>query len=251
MLTKRIIPCLDIKDGRTVKGIRFKGLRDAGDPVELGQRYAKEGADELVFLDISASLEKRETLRSLVDRISKAIDIPFTVGGGIRSVQDARVLLRAGADKITINSAALKHPELITELSEAFGAQCVVVAIDARNTSDGWEVYALGGTQPTGRNLFEWALQAQSLGAGEILFTSMNQDGTKDGYANDALKEMSELLHIPVIASGGAGKLEHFATALNTGKADAVLAASVFHFEQIGIQELKTYLQQQDIAIRP
>lgn len=250
MLTKRIIPCLDIKDGRTVKGINFKGLRDAGDPVELGARYAKEGADELVFLDITASLDKRETLRALVERIAETIDIPFTVGGGIKSVEDAKALLRAGADKVTVNSAALKRPELIRELAEAFGSQCVVLAIDAKEVDGMWEVHSLGGSTPTGRDLFEWATEAEDLGAGEFLFTSMNQDGTKDGFANEALAQLSSLVHVPVIASGGAGTKQHFADAILSGRADAVLAASVFHFEEIGIPELKTYLKEQSIAIR-
>lgn len=250
MLTKRIIPCLDIKDGRTVKGINFKGLRDAGDPVELGARYAKEGADELVFLDITASLDKRETLRALVERIAETIDIPFTVGGGIKSVEDAKALLRAGADKVTVNSAALKRPELIRELADAFGSQCVVLAIDAKEVDGRWEVHSLGGSVPTGRDLFEWAQEAEGLGAGEFLFTSMNQDGTKDGFANEALARLSAQAGVPVIASGGAGTKQHFADAIRSGRADAVLAASVFHFDEIGITELKTYLKQQSIAIR-
>jgi len=250
MLTKRIIPCLDIMNGRTVKGINFKGLRDAGDPVALAKRYAEEGADELVFLDITASIDKRKTLVQLVERIALAIDIPFTVGGGIGSVEEARNILRAGADKITLNSAALKRPALIKELATVFGSQCVVVAIDSKEQDGLWEVYSHGGSRRTGKDLIEWAVTAEGLGAGEFLFTSMNQDGTEAGFANRALAELSEKVSVPVIASGGAGTMEHFKDAINLGKADAVLAASVFHFDRISIQELKDFLSKENICIR-
>lgn len=250
MLTKRIIPCLDIKDGRTVKGINFKDLADAGDPVELAERYAREGADELVFLDISATEEKRRTLAELVYHVAEKVNIPFTVGGGISSVEDVAMLLRAGADKISVNSAAVKRPELINELASRFGSQCVVVAIDAKNVNGKWLVHLVGGKVPTEVDLFEWALEVQERGAGEILFTSMDHDGTKNGFANEALSKLSEMLHIPVIASGGAGTKEHFKDTFNEGKADAALAASVFHYGEIPIPELKSYLKKEQIAIR-
>ena len=250
MLTKRIIPCLDVKDGRTVKGVNFVSLRDAGDPVELAQRYAQEGADELVFLDISASEEKRKTLAQLVRDVAQAIDIPFTVGGGISSVEDVGVLLDNGADKVSINSAAVRRPELISELAQRFGTQCIVVAIDAKQIKDEWVVHLVGGKVPTERRLFEWATEAVERGAGELLFTSMDHDGTKQGFANAALKKLSETVSFPVIASGGAGEMTHFVDTFVQGNADAALAASVFHFKEIGIPELKTYLNQHQIPVR-
>ena len=250
MLTKRIIPCLDVKDGRTVKGVNFVSLRDAGDPVELAQRYAQEGADELVFLDISASEEKRKTLAQLVRDVAQAIDIPFTVGGGISSVEDVGVLLDNGADKVSINSAAVRRPELISELAQRFGTQCIVVAIDAKQIEDEWVVHLVGGKVPTERRLFEWASEAVERGAGELLFTSMDHDGTKQGFANAALKKLSETVSVPVIASGGAGEMTHFVDTFVQGNADAALAASVFHFKEIGILELKTYLDQHQILVR-
>ena len=250
MLTKRIIPCLDVKDGRTVKGVNFVSLRDAGNPVELAQRYAQEGADELVFLDISASEEKRKTLAQLVRHVAQAIDIPFTVGGGISSVEDVGVLLDNGADKVSINSAAVRRPELISELAQRFGTQCIVVAIDAKQIEDEWVVHLVGGKVPTERRLFEWATKAVARGAGELLFTSIDHDGTKLGFANAALKKLSETVSVPVIASGGAGEMTHFVDTFVQGNADAALAASVFHFKEIGIPELKTYLNQHQIPVR-
>jgi cyclase len=242
VLTKRIIPCLDIKDGRTVKGTNFVNLRDAGDPVELAASYARQGADELVFLDISATNEKRKTLADLVKRIAQHVTIPFTVGGGIQSVEDVAPLLEAGADKISINSSAVKRPELINELALAFGTQCVVVAIDARKVLNQWIIHTHGGSMPTDKKLFSWAHEAQERGAGEILFTSMDHDGTKAGFAVDALAKLHELLSIPVIASGGAGNEMHFLEAFRIGKADAALAASIFHYQEVAIQDLKKFL---------
>lgn len=250
MLTKRIIPCLDIKDGRTVKGVNFVDLRDAGDPVELAARYTEEGADEVVFLDISATEQKRKTLAELVLKVAAALDIPFTVGGGIGSVEDAKILLRNGADKVSINSAAVRRPELINELAEAFGSQCVVVAIDAKKIDGKWRVHLVGGKVPTPIDLFDWAKEAAARGAGEILFTSMDHDGTKEGFANDALAELSTAINIPIIASGGAGEIKHFTEAFQNGKADAALAASVFHFGEIPIPELKKSLYRKNISIR-
>ena len=250
MLTKRIIPCLDVKDGRTVKGVNFVSLRDAGDPVELAQRYAQEGADELVFLDISASEEKRKTLAKLVRDVAQAIDIPFTVGGGISSVADVGILLDNGADKVSINSAAVRRPALIRELAQRFGTQCIVVAIDAKQLNNEWIVHLVGGKVPIERRLFEWAQEAVDNGAGELLFTSMDHDGTKQGFANKALKQLSELVSVPIIASGGAGEMTHFVDTFVEGNADAALAASVFHFKEIGIPELKTYLDQHQITVR-
>lgn len=250
MLTKRIIPCLDVKDGRTVKGVNFVSLRDAGDPIELAQRYAQEGADELVFLDISASEEKRKTLAKLVRDVAQAIDIPFTVGGGISSVADVGILLDNGADKVSINSAAVRSPALIRELAQRFGTQCIVVAIDAKQLNNEWIVHLVGGKVPTERRLFEWAQEAVDNGAGELLFTSMDHDGTKQGFANNALKQLSELVSVPIIASGGAGEMTHFVDTFVEGNADAALAASVFHFKEIGIPELKTYLDQHQISVR-
>lgn len=250
MITKRIIPCLDIKDGRTVKGVNFVQLRDAGDPVALAAEYAKQGADELVFLDISATNENRDTLRHLVEEVAKHIDIPFTVGGGIRSVGDVTALLESGADKISINSSAVKSPDLIDVLAKQFGAQCIVVAIDARKVGNQWLVHTHGGTKPTDKKLFSWAKECQERGAGEILFTSMDHDGTKNGFANEALLKLNQLLTIPIIASGGAGRKEDFLETFVIGKADAALAASVFHFGEIKIPELKSYLKSNGILIR-
>ncbi|HTJ48548.1 MAG TPA: imidazole glycerol phosphate synthase subunit HisF [Cyclobacteriaceae bacterium] len=250
MLTKRIIPCLDIKDGRTVKGINFVNIRDAGDPVELGALYAQQGADELVFLDISATNEERKTFASLVKDIAKHINIPFTVGGGISSVKDVAPLLEAGADKVSVNSAAVRNPQLLDELSKAFGAQCIVLAIDARKIDNQWTVHTHGGKQSTDKRLFTWAKEGQERGAGEILFTSMDHDGTKAGFAIDPLSKLHELLQIPVIASGGAGNMGHFIDAFVLGKADAALAASIFHFGEIKIPELKSFLKQKNITIR-
>ncbi|MBX9892342.1 MAG: imidazole glycerol phosphate synthase subunit HisF [Chitinophagaceae bacterium] len=251
MLTKRIIPCLDIKDGRTVKGTNFVNLRDAGDPVELGALYAQQGADELVFLDITATVEKRKTLSELVNKIAHHINIPFTVGGGISSVEDVQVLLQNGADKISVNTAAFKKPDLIHELANEFGSQCVVLAIDTRLEDDGqWYVYLNGGRTKTAMLCVDWAKQAVDLGAGEILLTSMNHDGTKQGFALEITRTLSELLPVPVIASGGGGAMEHFTDVFTTGKADAALAASIFHFKEIGIPELKQYLKQEGISVR-
>lgn len=250
MLTKRIIPCLDIKNGRTVKGVNFVDLKDAGDPVELAKKYAETGADELVFLDISATEERRATLIDLVRKVAAAVNIPFTVGGGISSVADVDVLLRNGADKISINSSAVKNPDLINEISAKYGSQCVVVAIDAKQIDGNWIVHLVGGKVPTELNLFDWAKEVELRGAGEILFTSMNNDGTKNGFANDTLAKLSEIVNIPIIASGGAGTMEHFAETFINGKADAALAASVFHYQEIEIQELKLFLKEKEISIR-
>lgn len=250
MLTKRIIPCLDIKDGRTVKGVNFVNIRDAGDPVELGSLYARQGADELVFLDISATSEGRKTFASLVRDIARHINIPFTVGGGIGSVADVAPLLEAGADKVSVNSAAVNNPRLIDELSRAFGAQCIVLAIDARKIDNALIVHTHGGKKPTDKKLFTWAKEGQERGAGEILFTSMDHDGTKNGFAIDALSKLHGLLNIPVIASGGAGNMGHFVEAFVLGKADAALAASIFHFGEIKIPDLKSFLKGSQISIR-
>lgn len=251
MLAKRIIPCLDVQDGRTVKGVNFVNLTDAGDPVELAARYSDEGADELLFLDITASHEKRKTLVELVERVARSVNIPFTVGGGVSSVNDAYALLQAGADKVSVNSSAIKNPQLLSDIAQRFGSQCVVLAVDARlDTKGRWEVYINGGRIPTGKTLFSWALEGQERGAGEILFTSMNHDGTKNGFANDALLLLNRQLSIPVIASGGAGAMNHFADAFLIGQADAALAASVFHYNLISIRELKEYLRQCSISIR-
>lgn len=250
MLAKRIIPCLDIKDGRTVKGVNFENLRDAGDPVELAALYAEQGADELVFLDITATHENRKTLYTLVEQVASRINIPFTVGGGIGALADVGVLLNNGADKISINSAAVRDPTLISQIADKYGNQCIVVAIDARWETDKWIVYLNGGRLSTGIELFAWAAEAERLGAGEILFTSMDHDGTKEGFAVDALRQMSQTVNIPVIASGGAGTTEHFADAFTTGLADAALAASIFHFKEISIPDLKHFLDTQHISIR-
>lgn len=251
MLTKRIIPCLDIKDGRTVKGTNFLELRDAGDPVELAQRYCVEGADELVFLDITASHEKRKTLAHLVREIATHINIPFTVGGGIYSTDDVSVLLENGADKISVNTAAVLTPGLIDELSKQFGSQCIVVAIDVRRVGNEWIVVTHGGRKPTERNAIEWAKEVTGRGAGEILLTSMDHDGTKQGFAVELTKKITESVPVPVIASGGAGTMEHFSEVFKLGNADAALAASIFHFREIPIPELKRYLLKEKIAVRP
>lgn len=250
MLSKRIIPCLDIKDGRTVKGTNFLNLRDAGDPVDLAELYAKEGADELVFLDITATHEGRKTFAELVQRIAERINIPFTVGGGISTVDDVQVLLRNGADKVSINSAAVRNPQLIADLAAKFGSQCVVVAIDAKCIEGKWVVHLNGGRIPTDFEFFSWAKRAQELGAGEILFTSMDHDGVHEGYANETLAELSEMLSIPVIASGGAGNMMDFYDTFTKGKADAALAAGVFHFGEIRIPGLKQFLKDKGVAVR-
>jgi cyclase len=250
MLTKRIIPCLDIKNGRTVKGINFLDLKDAGDPIELAQKYSDEGADELVFLDISATEEQRKTLVDLVRKVAATINIPFTVGGGISSVNDVEILLKNGADKIAINSSAVKNPNLINDLALNFGSQCVVVAIDAKQIEGIWKVHLVGGKIPTDLDLFEWAKEVELRGAGEILFTSMDNDGTKNGFANEALAQLSRTVNIPIIASGGAGSIEHFIDVFEIGKADAALAASVFHYQEIEIRDLKTALKNKSIPIR-
>lgn len=251
MLTKRIIPCLDIKNGRTVKGVRFENIRDAGDPVELAKWYAEQGADELVFLDITATNEERKTFAELVRDIARHIDIPFTVGGGISAVADVEVLLQAGADKVSINSAAIRNPQLVEDLAKRFGSQCVTVAIDTKYTeATGWKVYARAGTVETEHATVDWAKKVVELGAGEILLTSMNNDGTKAGFALDITKAVSEAVSVPVIASGGAGTKEHFADAFQEAQADAALAASLFHFRELDIPDLKTYLKTEGIAVR-
>ncbi|MFM9947556.1 MAG: imidazole glycerol phosphate synthase subunit HisF [Saprospiraceae bacterium] len=250
MLSKRIIPCLDIKDGRTVKGINFVNLRDAGDPVELGQRYSEAGADELVFLDITATHENRKTLAALAREVAKNLNIPFTIGGGISSVADAGALLEAGADKISVNSAAVRRPELLEDLAKAFGSQFVVIAIDARQVENDWIVYLNGGRIATERRLFDWAKESEARGAGEILFTSMNHDGAKTGFACAPMARLADSVSIPIIASGGAGTMAHFLEVFTTGKADAGLAASIFHFGEIGIGELKGYLQEHGVTVR-
>ena len=250
MLAKRIIPCLDVKDGRTVKGTNFVNLREAGDPVELGRAYSEQGADELVFLDITASHEGRKTFTDMVARVARELSIPFTVGGGINELADVARMLDAGADKVSVNSAALRNPQLVGDIASHFGSQVCVVAIDARCTDGQWECFLNGGRVPTGRGLFDWAREVADRGAGEILFTSMNHDGVKQGFANDALARLSDELPIPVIASGGAGAMQHFADAFTIGRADAALAASVFHFGEIAIPELKQYLRAQGICVR-
>lgn len=250
MVSKRIIPCLDIKDGRTVKGVNFVGLQDAGDPVELADRYSREGADELVFLDITATKEKRKTLVELVEKVARKVNIPFTVGGGISSVEDVNMLLRAGADKVSINSSAVKNPELIRELANKFGSQCIVLAVDAKLIDQQWKVFLVGGRVQTELDLFDWIKKGVSLGAGEILFTSMDHDGTKNGFANETLKKISEMVKVPVIASGGAGTIEHFCDTFVLGKADAALAASVFHYKEIEIKDLKIELNKNGVNVR-
>ena len=250
MLTKRIIPCLDIQNGRTVKGVNFINLIDAGDPVELAKKYADSGADELVFLDISATLEERKTTLEMVLHVAEQVNIPFTVGGGISSIEDVDALLKCGADKVSINSSAIKRPALINELSNKFGSQCIVIAIDAKQVDGQWKVHLAGGSIPTELDLFEWAKDVEERGAGEILFTSMNNDGTKNGFANDALLKLSEELNIPIIASGGAGNVQHFVDTFKDGKSDAALAASVFHFGEIEIVDLKKELRNNNIEVR-
>lgn len=250
MLARRIIPCLDVKNGETVKGTHFVNLRQAGDPVELGKEYSRQGADELVYLDITATSDGRKTFTDLITRVAQEINIPFTVGGGIESIADVERLLYAGADKISINSAAIRHPELIDEIAKRFGSQVCVCAIDARNDADGWHCYIKGGRERTPLKLMDWAREVADRGAGEILFTSMDHDGVKQGFANGALAQLSSEVSIPVIASGGAGKKEHFRDAFTLGKADAALAASVFHFGEITIPDLKQYLKSEGINVR-
>jgi len=250
MLKKRIIPCLDIKDGRVVKGVQFLELKDAGNPVELASFYSKNGADELVFLDISATLEKRKTLAEMVTQLSKEINIPFTVGGGIQSVEDARLLLQSGADKVSINSAAVLNPELITQISDAFGSQSLVVAIDIKKIENDWYVFIKGGTESTGILAIDWAKKVEELGAGELLITSMNNDGSKDGFALEITNEISKVVSIPVIASGGAGNSQHFIDLFTKTEVSAGLAASIFHFNEVPISELKNVLKTQNIPIR-
>ncbi|MGM9713690.1 MAG: imidazole glycerol phosphate synthase subunit HisF [Prevotella sp.] len=249
-LAKRIIPCLDVKNGETVKGTNFVNLRHAGDPVALGKAYSEQGADELVFLDITASFEGRKTFTEMVTRVAQEINIPFTVGGGINHIDDVTRLLNAGADKVSVNSAALRNPELISQITSRYGSQVCVCAIDARHDADGWHCYLNGGRVRTERGLFEWAHEAEQRGAGEILFTSMDHDGVKQGYANEALARLADELSIPVVASGGAGRKEHFRDTFIQGKADAALAASVFHFGEITIPELKGYLHKEGINVR-
>lgn len=250
MLAKRIIPCLDVKNGETVKGTNFVNLRSAGDPVELGKAYSEAGADELCFLDITASFEGRKTFTEMVTRVAKEINIPFTVGGGIKEIEDVERLLFAGADKVSVNSSAIFNPELIDTITNKFGSQVCVCAIDARFDADGWHCYTKGGRERQELCLFEWAHEAQERGAGEILFTSMDHDGVKEGYANEALAKLSDMLSIPIIASGGAGEMSHFRDAFTEGKADAALAASVFHFGEISIPDLKEYLRNENINVR-
>lgn len=251
MHTKRIIPCLDVKDGRVVKGTNFVGLRDAGDPVELASVYDKEIADELVFLDITASAEERDTIVDVVNRTAASVFIPFTVGGGIRTVEDIRKMLKAGADKVSLNTAAVKNPDLIAEGAKKFGRQCIVLAVDARQAGEGkWEVYINGGRTPTGVDVLEWVRRGTELGAGEILLTSMDKDGTKDGYDILLTSAVSEAVSVPVIASGGAGTMEHFYDVLTRGKADAVLAASVFHYGEFTVRQVKEYLRSRGVEVR-
>jgi cyclase len=250
MLKKRIIPCLDIQNGRTVKGVNFVGIRDAGDPIELAQKYVDQGADELVFLDITATVEKRETLINLVEKVAAVIDIPFTVGGGINSVEDVSRIIAAGADKVSINSSAVRKPELITEIANEFGSQCTVVAIDTKYVAEEWMVFIKGGREETELRTIDWASRVRDLGAGEILLTSMNNDGTKNGFALDITSQVSEQVDIPVIASGGAGSREDFERLFNTTKATAGLAASIFHYDEIPIPQLKNYLRTKNIPIR-
>lgn len=250
MLTKRIIPCLDIKESRVVKGVRFVGLKDAGDPVEVARAYDRQDADELVFLDITASFEKRKTLATLVEKIAENIFMPFTVGGGIADIEDIRGLLNAGADKVSINTAAVKYPDLIAEASDKFGSQCIVVAIDAKKQEQGWQVYINGGRTPVELEAVGWARKAAGLGAGEILLTSMDYDGTKDGYDLALTRAVSEAVNIPVIASGGAGKLEHFYDAFSEAGASACLAASLFHYQEYTVKQVKEFLRQKGVAVR-
>ncbi len=250
MLAKRIIPCLDVDKGRVVKGVKFLNLRDAGDPVEVAKRYEEEGADELVFLDITASAEEREIMIEVVRRVAETVFMPFTVGGGIRTVDDMRKLLEAGADKVSVNTAAVKNPDVVHEGARLFGSQCIVVAIDAKRKGSGWEVYINGGRTPTGIDAVEWAKKVESLGAGEILLTSMDRDGTKEGYDVELCRAVAEAVNIPVIASGGAGRKEHFYEVFEEGKVDAALAASLFHFRELSIPELKNFLSEKGIVVR-
>lgn len=250
MLTKRIIPCLDVKEGRVVKGIKFLGLRDAGDPAEIASFYDKEGADEIVFLDITASHEKRPILLDVVKKTAESVFMPLTVGGGIRDLDDIRVLLNSGADKVSINTSAVKSPNLIKESSDKFGSQCIVVAIDAKRAKENWQVYINGGRTPVDKDAIEWAKEVEKLGAGEILLTSMDYDGTKDGYDLELTKKISQAVNIPIIASGGAGKFEHFAQVLTESGADAALAASVFHYKELSIKQVKDYLSEKGIKVR-
>jgi cyclase len=251
MLTRRIIPCLDIKNGRTVKGVNFEGLRDAGDPVELAKRYSEEGADELVFLDITATLEKRKTLKELVRKIAAEINIPFTVGGGIKTIEEIEELLKSGADKVSLNSSIVKNPDLINEASRNFGAQAVVAAVDAKKTGNSWNVFIKGGTEDTGLDAIEWMQEVEQRGAGEILLTSMDRDGTKAGFDIELLKKVNEIVRIPVIASGGAGNIQHCIDAVLQANADAVLAASIFHFKEVEIKDLKDEMLKNGIDVRP
>lgn len=250
MIAKRIIPCLDIKDGRTVKGINFEGLRDAGDPVELARRYSEEGADELVFLDITATKEKRKTLIELVKKIAREVDIPFTVGGGIRTPGEVKELLHAGADKVSLNSAIVHNPDLINEIADRYGSQCMVAAVDAKRRGERWNVYISGGTEDTGKDALEWIKEVEKRGAGEILLTSMDRDGTKKGFDLPLLENVEEFLTIPLIASGGAGTKQHCVEAIKKGGADAILAASIFHFKEISIADLKTAMSEEGITVR-
>jgi imidazole glycerol-phosphate synthase subunit HisF len=250
MLAKRIIPCLDVRDGRTVKGVNFVDIKDVGDPVELGAKYARDGADELVYLDITATHENRKLFSDLVQRIARNLNIPFSVGGGINELKDADVLLSAGADKVSVNSAAIRNPKLVDQIASSFGSQFIIVAIDAKLERGHWQVYINGGRIPVERELFSWAKEVERRGAGEILFTSMNHDGTKNGFACEALRELSEKLSIPVIASGGAGREAHFEEVFREGKADAALAASIFHYNEIPIPVLKKYLKNHNINVR-
>ena len=250
MLKKRIIPCLDIRDGRTVKGVEFVNIRDAGDAVELARKYALQGADELVFLDITATIENRKTLIHLVEQVAAEINIPFTVGGGVNSIGDVSALIKAGADKVSINSSAVKNPALLREMADEFGSQCVVLAIDTRCETDGWKVYVHGGRTPTPLFALDWALEAEQLGAGEILLTSMNNDGAKTGFALDITQQIASAVQIPVIASGGAGKVEHFAEVFEQTEAGAALAAGIFHFGEVSIPEVKAYLKSKNIPVR-
>jgi cyclase len=250
-LAKRVVPCLDVKGGRVVKGVKFEGLRDAGDPVELSERYRDEGADEIVFLDITASLEKRATLRALVRRVAENLDIPFTVGGGIRSMSDARLVLCSGADKVAVNTAAIEDPRLISRLAGVFGSQCVVVAIDAKLVGETYEVFSHSATKRTGMEVARWAREAEELGAGELLVTSIDRDGTKSGYDTRLLKSVTEIVNVPVVASGGCGTLEHFLQALRDARCDAALAASLFHYREVTVKEVKDYLGANGVVVRP
>lgn len=250
MHTKRIIPCLDVKQGRVVKGVKFVNIKDAGDPVEMAQLYSEKGADELVFLDITASSDKRNIMMDVVERVGDVVFIPFTVGGGLRNIEDIKAILRAGADKVSLSTSAVQKPDLLKESSKVFGSQCIVLAIDAKRKGEGWEVYTHGGRVPTGMDAVEWAKKAENLGCGEILLTSMDADGTKNGYDIPLTKAISEAVNIPVIASGGAGNAEHIYEVLTKGKADAALAASIFHYEEHSIRKVKEYLRSKNVSVR-